>query len=259
MALQPPDIRLTDRDRKILHHVKRYRMTTPEILHRAFFADKKPDAVISTLRRLCGKAPKYHYLRPETLFGKRKYYRLTALGADAIDENRDVAARLGIQARASRYAILWFMHELGTGARASFNPRDFPEQFDLKGQRLPRNSFYIEEASQELRMGFILVNLRSDPLRVARKCADLLTRFLRNGWFDEFFAERRFVMTVLTVTEGRKNAIREHLERAIQEVLAVPLARLDRRQSEESLLALNVVVVPDLLYLIPGQDSGNNC
>jgi hypothetical protein len=59
MAPKIPDIKLSDRDRKILQHVKQYRITTFDVLHRLFFADKKPDAVVSTLRRLCGKYPDY--------------------------------------------------------------------------------------------------------------------------------------------------------------------------------------------------------
>jgi hypothetical protein len=175
------------------------------------------------------------------------------LGAQTTGAHREATRRPGLQAKAIRYAILSFLHERGVGQRWLFNPREFPDQFDLGGDRLPRKSFYIENHPQGPRLGFIVVNLRSDPLRVTRKCVDILARFLQRGWFDEFIAAGRFVLTVITTDEDRKKSLELHLRRAIADSLSFPLSRFTASPCEGLPFDINVAVVPDLLYLIPGQ------
>lgn len=253
MTAEQPKLRLSKRDQRILRHVAKYGLTTPDILHGAYFPGRKRGAVISTLRRLYGTPPTYRLLRPWPLFDKRKYYQLTRKGAELIGASVELARRFGIEARARRYALLWYMHEQGLGKRALFNPRDFPEQFAIGGERLPRKNFFIEETAEGPKLGFIVIHLGGEAQRTARKCTATMTRLLRADWFEDYFAARRFVLTILTITEGTRKAIHASLHPYITRVLVPAASRFASGSSGELPFDIRVVVVPDLVHLVPGQ------
>jgi hypothetical protein len=80
-------IRLQDRDRQILRHIGRYRLSTPEIVHRLFYEPEGADleAAKSTLRRFW-QDPENTYIESASLYGQGRevYYYLTPLGARTI-------------------------------------------------------------------------------------------------------------------------------------------------------------------------------
>jgi hypothetical protein len=252
MDQKQPRIHLSNRDRRILRHVRDFGMTTSEVLHRTFFSGKALDAMLSTLRRLVGTGSKYRFLRPERLYGKRKYYRLTQRGA-ALIGNSSSSQRFGCEARATRFAILSFMHEERSGKRVLFNPRKLPDQFALDGQRLPRKHFFIEETATDPRLGFILVNLGGDTQRAVRKALETMARFFNRQWFDEFFAARQFVLVILTVTEEKKEAIQARLQAAAPVALADVAARFTGGEPQKLPFEIRVQVIDELLNLVPGQ------
>jgi hypothetical protein len=252
MGKRQRQVQLSKRDHRVLRHARDFGMTTSEVLHRTFFAGKGLDAMLSTLRRLVGSGLKYLFLRPERLYGKRKYYRLTQRGAKIVG-NGSASRRFGCQAKATRFAILSFMHEEGAGKRVLFNPRKLSDQFALAGHRLPRKHFFIEETATNPRLGFILVNLGGDTQRTVRKALEIMARFLARQWFDEFFAAEQFVLVVLTVTEEKKAAIQARLQAAAPITLANAVARFSGGKPRKLPFEIRVVVVHELLNLIPGQ------
>jgi hypothetical protein len=252
MDQRQPRLRLSKRDRRILRHVRDYGMTTSEVLHRTFFSGKGLDAMLSTLRRLKGDGRTYRFLRPQRLYGKRKYYRLTRRGA-AIAGGSNRSQRFGVEARATRFAVLSFMHEERSGKRVLFNPRKLPDQFAIQGQRLPRKHFFIEETADGPRLGFIMVNLGGDTQRTVCKCLEIMTRFLNRHWFDEFFATRQFVLTILPVTEAKQEAIQSRLQAIAPTALADLVARFTGGARGKLPFEIRVVVIDELLNLVPGQ------
>lgn len=253
MADSKKQIRLTKRDLRILRLAARHGMVMVDALQGIAFQDKGRDAVKSTLRRLCGKPPRYRYLRPEKLDAHRVYYRLTGGGARLLGASREIARPLGPQAKIEKYAILWFICTDRPNHRSLFNPRDFPEQFDIGPNRLPRANFYIEETSDNnTQLGFILVDHGGHPRRLVRRAHKTLLRFLKHGWFDEFIASRTFALTVLTLSEGKKAAIQTRVKPFLQQALAAPL-RSFQSSFHDFPIHLNFVVVPDLADLIPGR------
>jgi hypothetical protein len=226
MHQEPRDLRLSDRDWKILQHVWQHRLIDFAMLHQVFFPDQQVDAVKSTLRRLCGKPPRYRYLHPEPLDAKRVYYRLTPRAARLLGAPFDVARPLGPQARLYRYAVAWFIHVDGRRRRTLFNPHDFHEQFPVTGHRLPRSHFYIEDSADQPRLGYILVDHGAHVRRVVRKAVKVLGRFLYHGWFDEYIRDKAFVLTVLTFLAGKKASIERRLRPALVSSLSYHLTRL---------------------------------
>jgi hypothetical protein len=256
MNPKQPQIHLSKRDRRILRHVRDYGMTTTEVLHRIYFSGKALDAMLSTLRRLVGTGRKYRLLRPERLYGKRKYYRLTLQGAAIV--GGDPSRRFGGEARATRFAMLSFMHEEGAGKRVLFDPRKQPDQFALAGQRLPRRHFFIEENTTGTRLGFVLVNLGGDTQRTVRKAIEIMARFLHHQWFDEFFATGQFVLVILTITEEKKQAIEARLRATAPIVLSGLIARFTGGVPHKLPFEVRVVVIDELLNLIPGQRAAQD-
>jgi hypothetical protein len=246
-------IRLTDRDRRILKHVERQRMTTVEAVQALFFPDRGRDAAKSTLRRLYGTAPDYRYLAPEPLDARRVYYRLTARGAGVIGAPAAAARPLGLQARLERYALLWFFCIDRAGQRTLFHPRKFPEQFPLQGDRLPRKNFYVEDGrAGEIRLGYVIVDHRADGRRLVRKAAATLARFLERGWFDDYIRARAFALTVLTATAEKQQSLVRGLERRLPEFLRPHLVRLGLPAGGPLPVDIQVHTVPGLAALLPG-------
>lgn len=236
----------TDRDLKILQFVLRHRLLTFEVLHRLFFPNQPVDAVKSTLRRL---TTQHRVLKAEPLDSHRVYYRLTKRAARLLGAADEVARPLGPQALVERYALLWFIALDRPERRTQFNPRNFPEQFDLGPHRLPRANFYIEEtANGESRLGYVVVDHGGHMRRIVHKSIHVLLRFLQRGWFDDYFAAGRFTLTVLTLSMPKQYSLRFGLDNQIPQSLRIPLCRFETPHP----LTHQVLVVPGLKELIPG-------
>jgi DNA-binding MarR family transcriptional regulator len=246
-------VRLTDRDRRILQHVERQRMTTVEAVQALFFPENERDAAKSTLRRLYGTPPDYRYLRPEPLDARRVFYRLTPQGARLIGAGKDAARPLGLQARVERYALLWFFCMDCPQRRSPFHPRKFPDQFHFHKERLPRQTFYVEEdEAGEIRLGYVLVDHRSDSRRLVRKAGQTLQRFLRRGWFDDFVRAGAFGLTVLTTTEEKRKSLERALRRKLPGFLLPHLEQLELATANPLPVIVTVTVVPGLSDILPG-------
>jgi hypothetical protein len=96
--------RLQDRDLEILEHVMRYRMTTPEILHRNFFSDSERNAVTKVTSRLS----EHQFLQDYPLFGGQTYFSLGTRGAQVMGLSRRKVGPLGPQALFIEYGTLAF-------------------------------------------------------------------------------------------------------------------------------------------------------
>ncbi len=239
------NLNLSKRDWNILKFVLRHRIVTFEVLRRVFFDGKQKDAVKSTLRRLCGR---YRLLTTEQLDARRGYYRLTQRAAALLGARRTLVRPLGPQSLIERFAVLWFITLDRPGRRTLFNPRHFPEQFDLGSHRLPRANFYIEDDERgQSRLGYIVVDHGGHLRRIIRKSVRVLLRFLKRGWFDDYFATGRFTLTVLTLNGTKQKSLQFGLNGQLRESLRYALSRFSHKQP----LSLQVEVVPGLMSLIP--------
>lgn len=63
----------TERDAAILEHLRRYHLTTPEILHRLFF----PGVGLNAVRKVTARLIDEKRMMSARLFEQRKYFVLT--------------------------------------------------------------------------------------------------------------------------------------------------------------------------------------
>ena len=248
-------IRLGDRDLAILRFIGEQRTSWLEAIHGRFYEDRSIEAARSTMRRLCGRAPNYRFVRADHPDGNRNFFRLTVKGAKLIGASPNVTAPLGRTALLRRYALQWFLEVDGQESRWHCNPRDYPDLFALEGHRLPRANFYLEEAADGTMLGFAVEDFGSNSRRISRRAVDLLERFLAQRWFDELFAARRFGVTFLVATPEKATAIENHFQRDSQRRLATLLRQIP--SSTTATILTDYVVVPGLLSLLPTSSTAN--
>lgn len=250
-------VRLTKRDYAILRDAQEYGLIVPEFLHAQRFAGKERDAVKSTLRRLYGRPPHHLYLRPEPLDDKRVYYRLTSKGCRLIGASRDSARPFGRFAVAQRYAIVWFILVDRPGKRQLFEPTRFPDQFGNLRGRLPKRRFFLEEGTDSaMRVGYFLVDLRTDVRRLVRQSWQGLGRFLERGWFNKHLLTRRFVFRVLTYDEQKAGELDKLLRTTLRRRLGKPFLAIGVRGPADEVVDLQVLLVPGMDQLIPHEGRG---
>ena len=248
-------IRLGDRDLAILRFLGEQRMSWLEAIHGRFYSDRTIEAARSTMRRLCGRAPNYRFVRIDRLDGNRNFFRLTRRGAKLIGAPDAATMPLGTTALLRRYALQWFLDVDGRDTRWHCDPRDYPDLFAIEGQRLPRANFYLEETPSGTLLGFAVEDYGTDSRRVSRRAVELLERFLEQRWFDELFAARRFAVTFLVATPEKSVAIEHHFGRDSQRRLASLMRQIP--SSTTAAVVTDYLVIPGLLSLLPTTSSAN--
>jgi hypothetical protein len=249
-------IRLGDRDLAILRFIGEQRTSWLDAIHGRFYDDRSIEAARSTMRRLCGRAPNYRFVRIDQLDGNRNFFRLTARGAKIIGATKGATAPLGRTALLRRYALQWYLEVDGKESRWHCNPRDYPDLFPIKGQRLPRANFFLEETPDGTMLGFAIEDYGSDTRRVSRRSVDLLERFLEQHWFDELFAAQRFGVTFLVATPEKATAIEHQFQRDSRRRLATLLRQIPSNTT--ATILTDYVVVPGLLSLLPTSSAVTN-
>lgn len=248
-----PRIRLGDRDLAILRYISERRMSWLEAIHCRFYEDRSMEAARSTMRRLCGHAPGFRFIRIDQPDGNRNFYQLTSRGAKMIGAPMEVTSQLGATALIRRYALQWYFDVDGNASRWPCNPRDYADLFPVQGDRLPRANFYLEETTAGKVLGFAIEDYGADSRRISRRAVDLLERFLAQHWFDDLFAAKRFAVTFLVATAEKAAALELQFQRDSQRRIAQPLRQIAGQQSASVLT--DYVVVPGLLPLIPPTNS----
>ena len=163
---------------------------------------------------------------------------------------------LGRKAIAERYATLWFIGVEKPRARSLFDPREFPEQFSHIRQRLPKKRFFIEQAADgTMRLGYFVIDLRSDVRRLARQSTVLMRRFIDRGWFNDYLVSSRFEFVVLTYNQDKAMDIARALRSGFRKQLARCLQALGLAVRGDVLVPTQVLVVPGLDPLIPQGDK----
>jgi hypothetical protein len=239
---------LTDRDLKILRFVSKHRTVWFEVLHKKFFHGKHIDALKSTLRRLRGPHLEPRFLKSTRLPDGKVYYQLTYEGTRRVGCSRAHARPLGLQARAGRFAVQWFLFVDGAGERK-------PVHRDKLGIDLPRtvfiqSPFFLEGTSQ---FGFILLDYADDIRRISHKTAKQLETVLRNHWFDDYMSGRAFVVVILTISFAKKREIEIRLPYWLRQKLEAHLHDYRLGIGPGQNIQLKVVVVPGLSTLVPSR------
>jgi hypothetical protein len=106
-------VRLGPRDHDIFDHVRRYRLTTRDVLHRLFFPEVKPNAVTKVTSRLCDSG----FLNRFDLYESRDYFVLGAEAARLLGVPQKRTEGLGVQALPIEFATLLYCTGAGDRER----------------------------------------------------------------------------------------------------------------------------------------------
>lgn len=203
-------VQLQERDRKILEHVARYRLTTPEVLDRLFFAGQV-EARKGVLKRLTKE-----HLKAEQLFLQRKYYRLSKVSARLLGIHEEAAEPLGVQAKPTQYGILSFCCSRDGQEWPRYTRPEFLKDFPEFGERcIPRNDYfldyYVDYDGKQARLGQIHVDLIGDYQRLITTCRGMIRAGLEVEGLREVIAEGLFAIGLVTSEEEKKEKILSHL------------------------------------------------
>ena len=199
-----------DRDDAILEHVRRYHLTTTEVLHRKFFPESDPAAV----RKVVARLVRERRLHAFDLFDNRKYYVLTPREAVARGEHRCLGLGFNFQGLVNVYAVLCFCQAQGVDA---YTAKEFRSKFsDLYVHGMRSGNFFRERRPEQNRLGFILVDYGKNPKKIVRKVSDILTRCHKHLIFDQMIHRGLFLMAVLTSSEPKRQLIRKALEEGLK-------------------------------------------
>lgn len=216
MVAKKPKVTVTDRDARIFEHVLRFRITTYEALKRLFFSENGLDAVKSWSRRMQTGG----YLESAHLLAPRRYYYLTPKAVRLLGASDKVARALGGGALLRSYGILAFccMQER---VRRKLSRQEFegtlPElvQPNLVASSM---SYYLDdeqpdpERPNKRRLGFILVDSGRDSRRIRTQVRHVIAERFRFPAWRQLLADDRFILTVITVSPQRKEAIEKLLQ-----------------------------------------------
>ena len=222
--------RLQDRDDEILHHLMRYRLTTPGVLHRLFFDDSERNAVTKVTSRLTS----HRFLESHPLFTSQTYFNLGPNGAKVMGLSPRKTGPLGPQALFTEFGTLAFccmgpnLHErLRVADLSRLNPA-------LLAKGLDSSHYYLDIDDKVNRLGLIRVDFGGDAAHVARKCRQDIEAREQVPAFRQLISEGRFLVAIVTLSDPKRAALEQEL----------------RKITSSSPVAFRVEVVPDLRHLL---------
>ena len=187
-------IRLQARDHQILGHLRRYRISTPQVLWKLFFDGRKLDAVTSTVRRLRGA----NLVRSAKLNRRQSYLFLTREGAREAGMPSHLAGPLGEQSLVENYGILGFCC-LGSEQREKLLPEEFESGFEeLARDGIDCAPCYISETGSGARLGCIAVDQGANTRTLLRKFRRWIADRSLSAVFRSYLLEDALLLSVAT-------------------------------------------------------------
>jgi hypothetical protein len=222
---------LQDRDYDILEHVMRYRITTPEVLHRMpEFADSERNAVTKVTSRLCENG----FLLSFPLYKNYTYFTLGKNGARITYLPTRRVGPLGPQALYREYGMLAFCHLMGT-PRERLRVKELEQKFRecfVKGCDV---SHYYSERNGDVDIpAYVWVEGGGTVDHIFNVVSrEILEKRRRHPGMRERIDEGRFALTVVTYNSEKREAIAGSLAK-----LRYPVY-------------VRVEVIPELIHLLP--------
>lgn len=187
------------RDRAILDHILRYRLTTNAVLHRTLFPEQSINAVTKVTARLCqrGLLRRYPLVPPETYF---------TAGPEAVRQLGVPSRRtepLGPQALPIDYAVLIYATQ-GKQACRRMTSDELATYMPWLPDELTRTPYCVGESG---RLDLVRVDLGGSPQHVARKTAADVSARLSIPELAELAVCGRFQIVILTTTDDKARLI----------------------------------------------------
>ena len=218
---------MRDRDRQIIDHVARFRITTNEVLHQLFFKDQQHNAVTKVTARLC----RAEFLRKFPLYHPRTYFTLGPQAAKQLGAPFQRTLPLGPQSLPTEYAAL--VYAAGKSHHRRLTTQELEQFVPWLYGPFAEFPYCWDESSDPPALELLRVDLGGKPDYVARKCeADIEVRRPLSE-FDDWVRQLRFRLVVITGTTEKAALIQAALEAHVW----------------PDGLSIRLVVVPDLLHL----------
>ncbi len=222
--------RLSGRDREILEHVVRYRLTTKETLHRLFFNENEPNAAIKVANRLCDEG----WLRKFSLLYPRQYLVAGTRTVQSFGLPTARSLPLGPQALPTEYAILHYSAAAENVER--LKRREVSARFDWYRDEWAATAHCVRTTDTADVLELVRVDLGGPADHVARKCvADFATRN-QSPVFQHAIENALFRLVVITATADKAAATQLSLHGHLW----------------PDGISFHLAVVPELLPLLPG-------
>ena len=192
-----------DRDRLILEHVARYRLTTITAIQRVVLPGMSRNAIDKITNRLCDAG----LLRKHILLYPMKYFVLGEVSVRNMGLGAHRATPLGSQSLPQEFALLAFA-TLGPQQHLRLNAAEVKKRCPWVPLSLTVAPHCIDQANV---LELVRVDLGGSADHVARKCAADLTERSRIREFLSVVAAGQFRLVVITSTQGKVEAIQRAL------------------------------------------------
>lgn len=215
---------LAERDTTLIGDVLRYRLTTVELARRRHFAELGADAARKALDRLVEEK----WLRKIPLHGSVRAYILSFVATQRLEIHRVAAKVPGLAALSRAYGLACYA---ASSDVEKFTAQEWREEFpELHRDGLPSASYFLREEDGEPIVVYVHVDIGQDVRRIVPK----LRRAVRARYdlpaFAELIQERRFALTVVCPSEGKKLALGKAVEKHFEGITPVRIEVVEELQ-----------------------------
>jgi hypothetical protein len=196
----------SDRDRKVIDHVARYRLTTIPVLTKTVLHGLSSNAVAKIANRLTSAG----YLQKFTLLHPARYFMLGNKGAAMLGRSSRPGMAPGSQSLPTDYGLLAYA-TLGKQSRLRMARSEVTALCPWLPARLA-SAPHCYDAERNI-LELIRVDLGGSADHVARKCAADLSERLAIPEFARTVAQSQFRLVVITATREKAVAIQQALNR----------------------------------------------
>jgi hypothetical protein len=201
-----PDIRLSPRDRQILEHVHRHRLTTVAVLRHRLLGGLSTNAIAKITRRLC----RANYLQSFVLCHPTRYFVIGDVGAQVMGVGRHRVEPLGPQSLPQEYGALIYA-TFSKQSRLRLTKQEIRQHCPWMPRRMFEATFCSNLVSKTLEL--IRVDLGGPVDHVARKCVADINELRCSPQFQPFLSESQFRLVVITATREKSISLRQALDR----------------------------------------------
>lgn len=200
--------RITDRDRRILEHVDRHRVTQHAALRSALFPDLHETATVKVISRLCRDG----LLQRVPLLHRQCYFTLTPHAARLLGVSEKRTGPLGVQSLPCELAALHFVCR-SESRRTRLTAVELARNYPWMKRAWFRAAHCVEHGTAVGdRLELLRVALGGKPDHVARKCFIDVDRRREVRGFQALIAEQRFRLVVIVPTKEGADAVRHALQ-----------------------------------------------
>ncbi|MDZ4779947.1 MAG: hypothetical protein SGJ19_06825 [Planctomycetia bacterium] len=214
-----------DRDRQILHHVYRYRLTTREFLQREFFEGAGDSAVCKVVSRLVSAG----WLRERRLTNGLTYYILGAQGRQAAGASAKSGRKFTEQSFPVAYGFLAFCSAEGVRRLTTVEFQSaFPE---LCRERMKTGGYYVDSRQAPCRLGTVLLDRGNPPKLMLRKLDRLLAQHYRTPAFATLIQSGRFCVTIMTAWPAKQRLLESAIKLTVRGAARIEVATVSELQA----------------------------